>query len=116
MWLWQYGDNNWGASPGLSIEPGAERISFSAAATRAGVNVRFRAGGTNRPRQLAAELQYQDDFVSEIDIELSPTPARYEVPLAEISYARVISAFGWVIAGVADGMPVEFFVDDVRWQ
>jgi hypothetical protein len=116
MWLWQYGDNNWGQSPGLSIEPGAERVSFSAAATRAGVRVRFRAGGTNRPLQPGAGLPFQDDFVREIEIVLTQTLSRYEIPLADASYARVIAAFGWAIGGVSEGTPVEFFVDDVRWE
>ncbi|MBS2024963.1 MAG: hypothetical protein JST92_21400 [Deltaproteobacteria bacterium] len=104
---WQYPANNWGtdATPGRTMPQGAKSISFWAWGKSGGEQLQFFAG-----------LQPNDGFkVQTNTILLNTTPTQYTINLAKVTYATVISGFGWA-AGAQGTGPIVFSVDDIVWS
>lgn len=104
---WLSTANNWGEALGLSIEPGARRVSFLAASDPPR-SVRFLVGGVE------GNVPHPDEFKVESTFSLSSELERYEIDIAEIDYAAgVQGGFGWVIDG---GQTARLWIDDLRWE
>ena len=103
---WQYPANNFGTTnlPGQVLPPGARSISFWAWGQKGGETVTFFAG-----------LSPNDGFhITTSPIALTTTPTQYTMNLAKVTYATVISGFGWS-AGAQGAGPNVFYLDDVEW-
>jgi hypothetical protein len=105
--FWQYPDGNWGATPGLTIAPGATRITFYAWGELGGETVSFFAG-----------MDGIDGFsVKKADVVLTTTPTAHTMDLTGSIYSRVVGGFGWTTGGIAgQTAPVTFYVDDIQWK
>ena len=104
---WQYPINNWGASPGLVIPPGAARVSFVAWGDAGGETLSFNVGyGPATSDAFSASLDNQ---------LLTTTPTRFAVDISGIAYTcnSVRMGFGWVARG---GATITFHIADVRWE
>jgi hypothetical protein len=116
---WQYPANNWGATPGKRIAPGATRIRFYAAGAAGGEPVSFIAFGVGVGDATAV---YRDPPTVTVTQTLTTTMTPYEITLTGQTYDAVIGGFGWVSppAGVTlpsdAGAPLVFYVDDIEWQ
>ena len=101
---WQYPDGNWGDQPGLEVPAGAKQISFQAWGDKGNEKVDFTVG-----------MMAVDGFqVTQTQIELTTTPARYTLSLGTASYTRVVGGFGWVAKDAT--APITFGIDDIRWE
>lgn len=103
--FWQFPEGNWGAQPGLAIEPGATGVSFWAWGAEGGELVTFLAG-----------MSDVDGFSQELfDVALTTTPTRYTIALGGVAYADVTGGFAWV-ANTALGADSRFYLDDLQWH
>jgi hypothetical protein len=109
--FWQYGDGNWGSQPGLSVAPGALRVSFVGRSLNGSLSVRITIGGISD-----AELPYQDSFTRESELTLTADRQRFEVDLAGVAYDAVIGAFGWTLDAPNAGSGHVIELDDLRWE
>jgi hypothetical protein len=117
------GEDDIGRVPGLAVEPGAQRVTFSArVALGAGVQgatiaVAFRAGGANNwEGNTDPALPYKDDFGVPQDAVLTTTFQRVEIDLSGVSYRKVVSPFGWAIESAGRTDAIELDIADVRWE
>jgi hypothetical protein len=104
---WQYPINNWGASPGLVIPPGAARVSLVAWGDTGSEIVSFNVGyGPATSDTFSASLNNQ---------VLSTSPTRFAVDMSGIAYTcnSVRMGFGWVASG---GTAMTFHLADLRWE
>ena len=111
---WQYPANNWGAKAGKAIAAGATRVTFQAAGAAGGESLRFVVGGVNA-KGSEPPLPNKDAFEAGLDVTLTTSWTRYEIPLTAATYDAVIGGFAWVAKATA-ASPVRFYVDDVRWE
>jgi hypothetical protein len=104
---WQFPSNNWGASDGLVIPPGATKVTFVAWGDVGGEKVSFNVGyGATSTDGFGATLP--DRF-------LTTTPTTYSVDITGVMYTctSVRMGFGWIAAG---GTAVTFHIADMRWE
>jgi hypothetical protein len=104
---WQYPVNNWGASDGLVIPPGATKVTLVAWGDVGGEKVSFNVGyGPNSTDTFGAGLA--DQF-------LTTTPTKYSIDLGGVAYTcpSVRMGFGWVAGG---GTQITFHIADIRWE
>jgi hypothetical protein len=104
---WQYPMDNWGASPGLVIPPGATRVSLV-------------AWGDAGIERVSFEVGYgpasTDGFrVSLTDQLLTTSPTHYAIDLGGVAYTcnSVRMGFGWLATG---GTTMTFHVANIRWE
>lgn len=114
--FFQYPEGNWGEYAGLSIAPGAQRVSFLAAGASGGEIVTFRAGGIGDPNAGTCA----DEFDRDVTVRLSQDFQRYEIDLQDAPYSRVISPFSWKISKVLfsgeSPETISFYLDDLHWE
>ena len=104
---WLAGYENWGTEPGLTIAPGAKRVSFYAASVPEGLAVSFFAGGVDM-------LDFKDTFSRTLLPSLTTELTRYSIDLTGVDYEEgVLGAFGWTIDDPAGG---RLYLDDIRWE
>jgi hypothetical protein len=104
---WQYPIDNWGASPGLVIPPGATRVSLVAWGDTGTERVTFQVG--YGPASA-------DGFVVSLSQQLlTPMPTRYAIDLGAIAYTcnSVRMGFGWLAEG---GTAMTFRLADIKWE
>lgn len=102
--------DNWGQQPGLSIAPGATRITFRAWGETGSELAAFGAGLDND------EPNSDGWHVEGMPSPLPTTPTQFSVDLSGITYDRVVGGFLWVVS-VPDGTtPVTIYLDNVRWE
>ena len=104
---WQYPIDNWGASPGLVIPPGATRVSVVAWGDLGSERVTFQVGyGPTSPDGFVVSLTQQP---------LTTTPTRYAIDMRGIAYTchSVRMGFGWLAEG---GTSMTFHIADIRWE
>jgi hypothetical protein len=111
---WQYPSNNWGAQPGLSIKPGATKVTFTAAAKTDGVVAKFISGGVNYPIPTAG-IANADTYESDISPTLTTSWQPFEISLSGDSYTSVIGGFAWSIT-TSSTDPITFYVDNIQWE
>jgi hypothetical protein len=107
---WQYPANNWGTHPGLTVPPGATRIAFSAKGAQGLESVDFSAG------LVTTTTPYGDGFTVKTTVNLTTAWQEYSLDLTGQSYDVVIAGFEWAAAGATNPTPIEFYVDDIRWE
>jgi len=100
---------NWGEKPGVRIEAGATKISFTAWSKTSSQTLQFMAGGIG-----GVDTEYGDTFKVETEFTVTTTPTTYELNLVGSTYDYVLGGFGWV-AQVSSLDPIEFYIDDVQW-
>jgi hypothetical protein len=110
---WQYPENNWGASPGKRVEPGANHVTFYAAGAAGGEALQLLVGGESN-----AKLPYQDSFKVMSAITLTTTLTPYQMDISGRNYeSGVLGAFGWtLVAPTGTKAPIVFFLDSIRWE
>jgi len=111
---WQYPSNNWGAKPGKTVNPGATKVTFTAAGAAGGEQVEFLVGGVNVSGGNAA-LTNADTFTSNTTATLTQAWAPYEISLSGDSYESVIGGFAWTIT-TSSTTPVTFYIDNIEWE
>lgn len=98
------GEANWGAEPGKKIAPGAQKVTFSAAAETDGATVIFKAGTDADAVKIPETPQ-----------TLTTAWKTYELPLDGQTYAEgVLGGFAWVIKDTKT--PVTFYLDNIVWE
>jgi hypothetical protein len=106
-----------GKVPGVTVEPGAHRLSFWAALGSGSRVVSFRAGGANNwEGETDPSLPYKDDFGVGKEVTVDGEFRFVEIDLADATYEEVISPFGWAIHSNGRTDTIELFIDDLRWE
>ena len=91
-------------TPGLAIDSNAEEVTFKAWGQTGGESVVFQVG-----------LPGADSFSRTIEVQLTPEPRTYSIPLYGSEYNTIVGGFGWSVFAPDGGGEVSFFVDDIRW-
>ncbi len=111
---WQSPANNWGQDPPQKVTPNADRVAFYAAGQNGGESVTFLVGGLHATDPNGAPLPYADTLSETGGIVLTNAMARYEIPIADHTYAGVIGGFGFSISSV-DALGATIYLDDIMW-
>jgi hypothetical protein len=106
--VWQDPPNDWGDRAGGFELSGATRLSFWARGAVGGERVRFGFG------IIPKDKAFHDTAKAEREVMLTPEWRRIEIGLRGRSLRRIKSGFWWTLAG--QGVPVTFYVDDVRYE
>lgn len=102
--------DNFGQLPGLSIAPGATRITFRAWGETGAERAAFGAGLDN------SEPNDDGWHVEGTPAPLPTTPTPFLVDISAITYDRVAGGFLWVVATPDGSTPVTIYLDNVRWE
>ena len=106
---WQDPPNDWGDAPGGFDLAGAKRLSFWARGETGGEVVGFAMGILGRDKK------FHDSAIAKLEkVTLTPEWKRYTIDLDGKDLARIKTGFSWSLA--ADGKPVTFFLDDIRYE
>lgn len=106
---WQDPANDWGDAPGGFDLDGAKRLSFWARGEHGGEVVNFALGILGRDKK------FPDSASGKVEkVVLTPEWTRYTIDLAGKDLSRIKTGFSWTLA--ADGRPVAFFLDDIRFE
>ncbi len=107
--VWQSPANDWGDKPGGLNLTGAKTLSFWARGELGGEIVTFEFGVLGR------EKPFFDTGKGKLDkVTLKPEWTHYTIDLKGQDLSRIKTGFGWVLA--ADGKPVTFYLDEVRFE
>ena len=102
---WQYPENNWGNSPGLSLE-GAKRIAFYAKGKSGNEILEFKSGGITG--------EFGDTFESSTGkIILSKEWTKYTIDLAKHKLSNVIGAFSWNASSADNDGNLNFYLANI---
>ena len=107
--VWQNPDNNWGDKPGGLNLTGAKSLTFWARGTKGDEVVSFSFGliGSDKP--------FHDTGKGSLDkVTLTKGWKQYTIPLAGQDLSRIVTGFAWALA--ANGQPVTFYLDDIRYE
>lgn len=103
--VWQSPAGDWGNQPGGFDLTGAEKLSFWARGEKGGETAKFGIG------IIEDDKTYFDTTREEISVTLTPEWKQYEVDLRGKNLVRIKS--GFFVVAEAEGLPFEFFVDEV---
>ena len=106
--VWQNPANNWGAKPGGYNLSGAKTLSFWARGDKGGEVVTFVYGlvAKNKPNG--------DTSTGKLDsVHLTKAWKKYTISLAGHNMSHIITGFAWTLG--AQGRPVTFYLDDIRY-
>lgn len=107
--VWQSPANNWGDRPGGWDLTGAKKLTFWARGARGGEVVSFEFG------LLGKDKKFPDTGKGKLDkAHLTQEWRQYTIDLASQDLTRIQTGFAVVIAG--QGMPIEFFLDDIQYE
>ena len=107
--VWQSPASDWGVRPGGFDLTGAKTLSFWARGDQGGEVVTFEFGILGRDKA------FFDTASAKLDkVALKREWTHYEIDLKGRDLTRIKTGFAWVIA--ADGKPVTFYLDDVRFE
>jgi hypothetical protein len=107
--VWQHPDHDWGEAPGGLSMAGAKTLSFWARGAEGGEVVSFAYG------VLGPDKKYPDSSGARLDrVTLDREWKRFTIPLAGKDLSRIKTPFSWTAA--AEGKPVRFYIDDVRFE
>jgi hypothetical protein len=106
---WQNPANNWGDQPGGLDLSGAKELTFWARGEEGGEVVSFKLG------ILGQDKKFPDSDHAELpDVTLTTAWKQYSIDLTGKDLHRIETGFVWVLA--ANGKPVTFYLDDVRYE
>ncbi len=106
--VWQDPANDWGDKPGGLDLTGAKQLSFWARGGKGGEVVGFVYG------LLGSDKAYPDSSTGKTEVTLTKDWKQYTVPLAGKDLSRIKTGFAWTLA--ANGHPVTFYLDDIRYE
>ena len=107
--VWQSPANDWGDRPGGFDLTGARRLTFWARGAKGGEAVSFEFGLIKRDKK------YSDTGKGSLGkVTLGPEWKPYSIDLAGQDLSRIKTGFAWVVA--AEGKPVAFYLDDIRFE
>jgi len=107
--VWQSPANDWGDQAGGKNLTGATKLTFWARGEKGGEVVNFLCGIINRDKPFFDTVQAKMDKVA-----LTPDWKQYTIDLKGKDLTRVKTGFGWTLA--ADGKPVTFYLDDIKFE
>ncbi|RYG68083.1 hypothetical protein EON80_12400 [bacterium] len=107
--VWQNPANDWGDKAGGWNLTGAKKLTFWARGEEGGEEVSFSYG------LIGADKPHSDSAKGETGkLTLSKEWEQYSLDLKGKNLAQIKTGFCWVIA--ADGKPVTFYLDDIRYE
>jgi hypothetical protein len=119
--FWQYGNQNWGTSPGAPIPAGYTAVTFWAKGAAGGEKVSFWVGGLKgMPHADAFQAPPAGANGAVPATALTGQWAQYTISLAGMDYSGgVLGGFAWsasydVEAGAPP--PIKFFLGGIQWQ
>lgn len=122
-WLgvyYQFGNQNWGTSPGLRIAAGATKIHFQAKGDKGGEKIMAGAGGIGWDKgSLLGTTTYSDGFYMPlVEVTLTADWSSFDIPLpAGASYSGgVLGGFVWTVNSMEEPAPIKFYITDIQWQ
>ena len=107
--VWQSPANDWGDKPGGFDITGAKTLSFWARGEEAARSSPSSSACSAATRRSSTRPPAKLDKVT-----LKPEWKQYTIDLKGRDLARIKTGFAWVLA--ADGKPVTFYLDDVRYE
>lgn len=105
---WQDPANDWGDRAGGYDLSDARMLSFWVRGARGGERVKFGYG------MIGADKKFFDTSKAEREVVLTRDWQRVEIKLGGKSLRRIKTGFWWSLGG--QGMPVTFWLDDVRFE
>lgn len=107
--VWQDPPNDWGDQPGGENLTGATRLTFWARGDKGGETVSFLCG------LIAHDKPYYDTVQAKLDkVVLTKEWKQYTIDLKGKDLSRIKSGFAWTLG--ANGEPVTFYLDDIRYE
>jgi hypothetical protein len=107
--VWQDQAGDWGELPGGWNLTGAKKLKFWARGGKGGEIVTFKYG------VLGSDKKYSDSSSGELDdVRLSKDWKEYSIDLDGKDLTRIKTGFVWSLSG--QGLPVVFFLDDIRYE
>ncbi len=106
--VWQDPANDWGDKPGGLDLTGAKQISFWARGDKGGEAVTFVYG------LLGSDKTYSDSSTGKTEVTLTKDWKQYTIPLTGKDLSQIKTGFAWTLA--ANGHPVTFYLDDIRYE
>jgi hypothetical protein len=107
--VWQDPPNDWGDAPGGFALTGATRLTFWARGADGDEVVSIAFG------LLGPDKKYPDSAAGKLEnVKLTKDWRLYELPLAGKDLSRIKTPFSWT--AVAEGKPVRFYLDEVRYE
>ena len=107
--VWQDPPDDWGNAPGGLNITGAKKLSFSARGDQGGEKVSFKLGIIGKDKKF-----HDSDEADLNNVILSTDWKQYEINLAGKDLSCIKTGFVWVLG--ANGKPVTFYLDDVRYE
>lgn len=107
--VWQSPDNDWGDRPGGYDLTGATKLSFWARGEEGGETVSFSFGIIEAPKPFPDTARAALNNVT-----LTTAWQRFEIPVDGKDLTRIKSGFVWTVA--AQGAPIVFYLDAIRWE
>jgi len=106
--IWQNPANDWGDKPGGRNLSGATALEFWARGETGGETVNFSFGGIHNDKPFC------DSAEGKVRVALTKNWKQYSISLSGKNLRCIKSGFGWTVA--AEGNPITFYVDDVRYE
>lgn len=107
--VWQHPANDWGDKPGGWNLGGAKQLAFWARGEKGGEVVTFQLGLLGRDKRFFDTAQAKLETV-----KLTSDWKEYRLDVAGKDLRRIKTGFAWVVAG--QGVPVTFYLDDIRYE
>ncbi|MBG90146.1 MAG: hypothetical protein CMO80_25055 [Verrucomicrobiales bacterium] len=106
--VWQNPPHDWGELPGGYDLSEARELSFWVRGSVGGEKVKFGFG------IIRDDMRYYDSSRFEQEYTLANTWQQIRIDLTSYDLSRIKSGFMWFVGG--QGMPVTFFLDEIRYQ
>lgn len=107
--VWQSPANDWGDQPGGFNLTGAKKLTFWARGAKGGESVTFICG------LIGKDKKYPDSANAKLDKQqLTADWKQYTIDLNGQDLSQIKSGFCWVLG--ADGQPVTFYLDDIKFE
>ena len=106
--IWQSPANDWGDKPGGHNLTGAGKLMFWVRGEVGGEKVDFSFGG------IRSDKPFYDTATGKVSVELTKDWKEYSINLSGKDLSRIKSGFAWTLR--ADGKPVTFYLDDIRYE
>jgi hypothetical protein len=106
--VWQNPPHDWGALPGGYDLSDAKELSFWVRGAVGGERVKFGFGIIKEDMRFYDTARYEEEYV------LNNQWQHIRMPLTGHDLSRIKSGFMWFVGG--QGMPVTFFLDEIRYE